>query len=290
MLLQYPGASGEVRDLRPAIERRASQPARSPSVAADLLALTLLTPPGELGADIAVGTTQRFGVPMGYGGPHAGYICVRDALKRQLPAAGRRLGRRRRPSRLPARAAGPRAAHPPGEGDQQHLHRPGAAGGHGRHVRGLPRPRRPGRDRPAGAPQGGRVRRGHEGPRLRNALPGVLRHRQRDHARAGQGGGCPRGRGRLQLWTGRARTWCRSPATRPRPTSSCRRWPARWPASRCRCPLARLRLRRPRPCRRDWSGRPVPGSTRFSTATATRPRCCGTCAGSPTGTSPWTGR
>jgi glycine dehydrogenase len=89
VLLQYPGASGEVRDLRPAIETAKERGALA-VVAADLLALTLITPPGELGADIAVGSTQRFGVPMGYGGPQAGYICVADALKRQLP--GRLVG------------------------------------------------------------------------------------------------------------------------------------------------------------------------------------------------------
>src|SRR5262249_33715519 len=89
ILLQYPGASGEVRDLRPAIAAARAHSALA-AVAADPLALTLLTPPGELGADIAVGSTQRFGVPMGYGGPHAGYICVRDELKRQLP--GRLVG------------------------------------------------------------------------------------------------------------------------------------------------------------------------------------------------------
>jgi glycine dehydrogenase len=89
VLLQYPGASGEVRDLRPAIEAAKERGALA-VVAADLLALTLITPPGELGADIAVGSTQRFGVPMGYGGPQAGYICVADALKRQLP--GRLVG------------------------------------------------------------------------------------------------------------------------------------------------------------------------------------------------------
>ena len=89
ILLQYPGASGEVRDLRPAIAAARARGALA-AVAADPLALTLLTPPGELGADIAVGSTQRFGVPMGYGGPHAGYICVRDDLKRQLP--GRLVG------------------------------------------------------------------------------------------------------------------------------------------------------------------------------------------------------
>ncbi len=89
VLLQYPGASGQVRDLRPAIEAARARGALV-AVAADPLALTLLTPPGELGADIAIGSTQRFGVPMGYGGPQAGYICVRDELKRQLP--GRLVG------------------------------------------------------------------------------------------------------------------------------------------------------------------------------------------------------
>jgi len=89
VLLPYPAASGAIRDPRPAIEAAHASGALV-TVAADLLALTLLTPPGELGADIAIGTTQRFGVPMGFGGPHAGYICVRDALKRQLP--GRLVG------------------------------------------------------------------------------------------------------------------------------------------------------------------------------------------------------
>ncbi len=89
ILLQYPGASGQVRDLRPVIAAAKARGALV-AVAADPLALTLLTPPGELGADIAVGSTQRFGVPLGYGGPQAGYICVRDDLKRQLP--GRLVG------------------------------------------------------------------------------------------------------------------------------------------------------------------------------------------------------
>ncbi|MFE7135385.1 aminomethyl-transferring glycine dehydrogenase [Streptomyces sp. NPDC057638] len=89
VLLQYPGASGAVRDLKPVIAR-AQELGAVVTVAADLLALTLLTSPGELGADIAIGTTQRFGVPMGFGGPHAGYMAVREKFARSLP--GRLVG------------------------------------------------------------------------------------------------------------------------------------------------------------------------------------------------------
>ncbi|WP_205730003.1 aminomethyl-transferring glycine dehydrogenase [Blastococcus sp. TF02-8] len=89
VLLSYPGASGAVRDHR-ALTAAAHEAGASVVVAADLLALTLLEAPGEWGADVACGTTQRFGVPMGYGGPHAGYLSVREGLARQLP--GRLVG------------------------------------------------------------------------------------------------------------------------------------------------------------------------------------------------------
>src|ERR1700719_1864030 len=87
--LQYPGTSGAVRDLRGAIAALRARGALA-IVAADLLALTLLASPGDLGADIAIGSAQRFGVPMGFGGPHAAYMAVRDAFKRALP--GRIVG------------------------------------------------------------------------------------------------------------------------------------------------------------------------------------------------------
>jgi len=89
VLLPYPAASGEITDPRPVIAAAHARGALA-AIAADLLALTLLTPPGELGADIAIGTTQRFGVPMGFGGPHAAYIAVGEDLRRQLP--GRLVG------------------------------------------------------------------------------------------------------------------------------------------------------------------------------------------------------
>jgi glycine dehydrogenase len=88
-LMQYPGTSGTVRDLKPVIAKLHDRGALA-VIAADLLGLTLLASPGELGADIAIGSAQRFGVPMGYGGPHAAYMAVRDALKRSLP--GRIVG------------------------------------------------------------------------------------------------------------------------------------------------------------------------------------------------------
>ena len=89
VLLQYPGTGGAVRDLKPAIAAAHEKKALA-VVAADLLALTLIASPGDLGADIAIGSAQRLGVPMGYGGPHAGYMAVRDAFKRSMP--GRLVG------------------------------------------------------------------------------------------------------------------------------------------------------------------------------------------------------
>ena len=88
-LLQYPTTDGRVENYRDLISRAHAVDAMV-VVAADILALTTLTPPAELGADIAVGSTQRFGVPLGYGGPHAAFFATRDAYKRQVP--GRFVG------------------------------------------------------------------------------------------------------------------------------------------------------------------------------------------------------
>ncbi|WP_276606589.1 aminomethyl-transferring glycine dehydrogenase [Nocardioides sp. GY 10113] len=89
VLVQYPGASGRVLDPRPLIEQ-AHERGGLAVVAADLLALTLLEAPGALGADVVVGSAQRFGVPLFYGGPHAGFMSVRAGLERQMP--GRLVG------------------------------------------------------------------------------------------------------------------------------------------------------------------------------------------------------
>ncbi|WP_338462866.1 aminomethyl-transferring glycine dehydrogenase [Synechococcus elongatus IITB7] len=89
LLLQYPATDGTIADYRSVIEQAHAQGAIA-TVACDLLALTLLTPPGEFGADIAVGNSQRFGVPLGYGGPHAAFFATKEAYKRQIP--GRIVG------------------------------------------------------------------------------------------------------------------------------------------------------------------------------------------------------
>ena len=89
VLLQYPTSDGRLLDPRPVVERAHATGALV-VMAADLLALTLVTPPGELGADVAVGSAQRFGVPLGYGGPHAGYMSTLDKHARRLP--GRLVG------------------------------------------------------------------------------------------------------------------------------------------------------------------------------------------------------
>src|SRR5690554_5843808 len=88
-LLQYPGESGRVHDLSPLLAAARDKNILT-SVAADIMSLVLLKEPGALGADIVVGTTQRFGVPMGYGGPHAAYFAATDKLKRSIP--GRIIG------------------------------------------------------------------------------------------------------------------------------------------------------------------------------------------------------
>lgn len=89
ILLQYPDTTGHVRDLTDLIAA-AHENDVYVAAAADLMSLTLLTPPGEMGADVVVGTTQRFGIPMGYGGPHAAYFATREVFKRQIP--GRIIG------------------------------------------------------------------------------------------------------------------------------------------------------------------------------------------------------
>ena len=113
VLLQYPGTRGEIKDLRDVIKVTHEKKALA-TVAADLLALVLLVPPGEMGADIVVGNSQRFGVPMGYGGPHAAFFASRDRYKRQTP--GRIIG-------VSIDAAGKRALRMAMQTREQHIRR-----------------------------------------------------------------------------------------------------------------------------------------------------------------------
>ena len=152
VLVQYPATDGALPDWRD-LCKRAHDAGALVAMATDLLALTVLTPPGEIGADVAVGSAQRFGVPLGYGGPHAAFFATRSEWVRKLP--GRLIGVTEdsaRPRRVPDGAADARATHPAREGDQQHLHGAGAAGGDRRDVRRLSRAERAARDRGARRP------------------------------------------------------------------------------------------------------------------------------------------
>ncbi len=88
-ILQYPGKYGQIHDYKEFVSKANTKEIKV-AFAADILSLTQLTPPGEMGADVVVGTTQRFGIPMGYGGPHAGYFATKEEYKRSLP--GRIIG------------------------------------------------------------------------------------------------------------------------------------------------------------------------------------------------------
>ena len=88
-IIQYPGASGKINDIQPFIDKCKNLEIKT-AVAADILSLTLLKEPGQMGADVVVGSTQRFGIPLGYGGPHAGYFATKAEFKRNIP--GRIIG------------------------------------------------------------------------------------------------------------------------------------------------------------------------------------------------------
>ena len=137
--VQYPATDGAI-SITNGFAKAAHDAGALLVVAADILALTLLKPPGEFGADVAVGSTQRFGVPLGFGGPHAAYFATRDAYKRHMP--GRLVGVSHdatgRPG-LPARFANARTTHPPRQGDEQHLHSPSPPRRDRFDVRGLSR-------------------------------------------------------------------------------------------------------------------------------------------------------
>ena len=290
VLLQYPAVNGDVRDYA-AVVAAVHAAGGHVVVAADLLALTLLKPPGEWGADAVVGTSQRFGVPMGYGGPAR--RLPRDARRVQALAAWAprwRHGRRAGHARVSTRAADARAAHPPREGDVEHLHGAGAACGDGEHVRRLPRagrtdddraPRAPADRDPAPGTAAARHCRSHA--RVLRHAAGRLQRRHRGHRRARE-----RGERQPAPQSASGRSASRSTKQRRATTSRCCGASSRAATRRSRS--TRSTPRPPTPCPRNSRARRRFSRIRCSTGTAPRPRCCVTCARWPTAISRSTAR
>ena len=139
VIVQYPADNGTIYDYKELFEK-AKQKGIATIVAADLMSLALLTPPGEFGADVVVGSTQRFGVPMSYGGPHAAYFAAKEEFKRIMPGRiiGISIGRRRKQS-VPHGSTDKRAAHQTRKSYEQYMHGAGFAGNYGWYVCSLSR-------------------------------------------------------------------------------------------------------------------------------------------------------